>query len=127
VNPVQNPVVLQILHVLCRMFLHPLQLLVFCYIRKFESIGLVIEHIVTSHIMRHAERNNILYPLQHGFRSKRSCETLLLECIDNLTMNLENGKQTDLLILDFLKAFSRFYMYFVGCFFIHCNYLCSVI
>ena len=25
----------------------------------------VIEHIVTSHIMRHAERNNILYPLQH--------------------------------------------------------------
>jgi hypothetical protein len=53
--------------------------------------------------MRHAERNNILYPLQHGFRSKRSCETQLLECIDDLTMNLENGKQTDLLILDFSK------------------------
>ena len=42
--------------------------------------------------MRHAERNNIIYPLQHGFRSKRSCETQLLECIDDLTMNLENGK-----------------------------------
>jgi hypothetical protein len=42
--------------------------------------------------MRHAERNNILYPLQHGFRSKQSCETQLLECIDDLTMNLENGK-----------------------------------
>ena len=55
--------------------------------------------------MRHAERNNILCPLQHGFRSKRSCETQLLECIDDLTMNLENGKQTDLLILDFSKAF----------------------
>ena len=52
----------------------------------------VIEHIVTSHIMRHAARNNILYPLQHGFRSKQSCETQLLECIDDLTMNLENGK-----------------------------------
>ena len=57
--------------------------------------------------MRHAERNNILYPLQHGFRSKRSCETQLLECIDDLTMNLENGKQTDLLILDFSKAFDK--------------------
>jgi hypothetical protein len=67
----------------------------------------VIEHIVTSYIMRHAERNNILYPLQHGFRSKRSCETQLLECIDDLTMNLENGKQTDLLILDFSKAFDK--------------------
>ena len=47
----------------------------------------VIEHIVTSHIMRHAERNNILYPLQHGFRSKRSCETQLLECLDKRSYN----------------------------------------
>jgi hypothetical protein len=80
---------------------------------KYRPISLtgicckVIEHIVTSHIMRHAERNNILYPLQHGFRSKRSCETQLLECIDDHTMNLENGKQTDLLILDFSKAFDK--------------------
>ncbi|VDI38609.1 Hypothetical predicted protein [Mytilus galloprovincialis] len=35
----------------------------------------IIEHIVTSHIMKHAEAVNILYPLQHGFRSKRFCET----------------------------------------------------
>jgi hypothetical protein len=34
---VQNPVVLPILHVLCRMFLHLLQLFVFCYIRRFEN------------------------------------------------------------------------------------------
>ena len=73
----------------------------------FQQIIDQYHYIVTSHIMRHAERNNILYPLQHGFRSKRSCETQLLECIDNLTMNLENGKQTDLLILDFLKAFDK--------------------
>ena len=57
--------------------------------------------------MKHAEQNNILYPLQHGFRSKRSCETQLLECVDDLTRNLENGKQTDLLILDFSKAFDK--------------------
>ena len=67
----------------------------------------IMEHIVTSHIMNHAERNNILYPLQHGFRSKRSCETQLLECIDDLSKNLEDGKQTDLLILDFSKAFDK--------------------
>ena len=29
----------------------------------------LMEHIVTSHIMRHADDQNILYPLQHGFRS----------------------------------------------------------
>ena len=27
-------------------------------------------HVVTSHIMKHSENNNILYPLQHGFRSQ---------------------------------------------------------
>ena len=67
----------------------------------------IMEHIVTSHIMNHAERNNTLYPLQHGFRSKRSCETQLLECLDDLSKNLEDGKQTDLLILDFSKAFDK--------------------
>ena len=67
----------------------------------------IMEHIVTSHIMKHSENNNILYPLQHGFRSQRSCETQLLECVDDLTTNLEMGKQTDLLILDFSKAFDK--------------------
>ena len=37
----------------------------------------VMKHIVASHIRKHLETNNILYPLQHGFRSKRSCETQL--------------------------------------------------
>ncbi|KAK3108532.1 hypothetical protein FSP39_010045 [Pinctada imbricata] len=67
----------------------------------------IIEHIVTSHIMKHAEKHQILYPLQHGFRSKRSCETQLLECVDDITKNLESGKQTDMIILDFSKAFDK--------------------
>ena len=29
---------------------------------------MLMEHIVTSHIMKHLETNNILYDLQHGFR-----------------------------------------------------------
>ena len=67
----------------------------------------IIEHIVTSHIMKHAEANNILYPLQHGFRSKRSCETQLLECIDDLTKNLEMGNQADMCFKAFDKVGHR--------------------
>ena len=67
----------------------------------------VMEHIVTSHIMSHADQNNILYPLQHGFRSKRSCETQLLEFVDDVTKNMENGEQTDVLVMDFSKAFDK--------------------
>ena len=65
------------------------------------------KHIVTSHIMDHADRNNILYPLQHGFRSKRSCETQLIEFIDETSNNMASGKQTDVLIMDFSKAFDK--------------------
>ena len=66
-----------------------------------------MEHIVTSHIMNHADKNNILYPLQRGFRSKRSCETQLIEFIDEITINMSSGKQTDILIMDFIKAFDK--------------------
>ena len=67
----------------------------------------LMEHIVTSHIMSHADNNSILYPLQHGFRSKRSCETQLVEFVQDITCNMAAGKQTDILIRDFSKAFDK--------------------
>jgi hypothetical protein len=57
--------------------------------------------------MSHADRNNILYPLQHGFRSKRSCETQLLEFVDDVSSNMSSGKQTNVLVMDFSKAFDK--------------------
>jgi hypothetical protein len=58
-------------------------------------------------IMKHADTHNILYPLQHGFRKGLSCETQLIECVDDITRNIEAGKQTDCLIMDFSKAFDK--------------------
>jgi hypothetical protein len=66
-----------------------------------------LEHIITSHIMNHADNNNIMYPLQHGFRRGLSCETQLLEYIDDIATNMDNGKQTDTLVMDFSKAFDK--------------------
>jgi hypothetical protein len=57
--------------------------------------------------MKHGEENNILYPLQHGFRKGHSCETQLIEFVDDISKNLQEGQQTDILILDFAKAFDR--------------------
>ena len=55
----------------------------------------ILEHVVVSSIMTHADTYNILYPLQHGFRRSRSCETQLLECVDDESKNIENQhKQT---------------------------------
>jgi hypothetical protein len=59
-----------------------------------------------------------MYPLQHGFRSKRSCETQLIEFIDEVTTNTSAGKQTDVLVMDFSKAFDKVSHGLVGCSFV---------
>ena len=55
--------------------------------------------------MTHADTHNILYPLQHGFRRFRSCETQLLVFIDDESKNIEHSTQTYILFMDFSKAF----------------------
>ena len=67
----------------------------------------VLEHIVASNISRHLTDQNILYDLQHGFRERRSCETQLIMLIDELSKNMQSRKQTDLVLLDFSKAFDK--------------------
>ena len=69
----------------------------------------LMEHILVSNIMDHLEENNILCAQQHGFRKKLSCETQLLEFMEELSENLEKGNrtQTDVIVMDFAKAFDR--------------------
>ena len=67
----------------------------------------MMEHIVCSHIMKHADDNDLLYPLQHGFRKQRSCETQLNELVHDLAKNMSEGHQTDVIVLDFAKAFDK--------------------
>ena len=67
----------------------------------------MMEHIITSSIMKHASRNSIFYQLQHGFRDRRSCETQLLEFQADVLKNMKDGMQTDVLIMDFSKAFDK--------------------
>ena len=49
----------------------------------------------------------ILYDYQHGFRERRSCETQLIQLVEKLVRNTSQGRQTDLILLDFSKAFDR--------------------
>jgi hypothetical protein len=67
----------------------------------------IMEHIMVSHLMKHAKTNNILYDLQHGFREKRSCETQLIGFVDDIYKNMNTKKQTDIIIMDFAKAFDK--------------------
>ena len=57
--------------------------------------------------MEHLEKHSILTPAQHGFRTKRSCETQLIATIHELANGLSDGQQIDAILLDFAKAFDK--------------------
>ena len=67
-------------------------------------IAKCMEHILVSNMMKHLELNNILHPLQHGFRKNYSCETQLLSLFQDLA---SNPSQIDMIIMDFSKAFDK--------------------
>lgn len=67
----------------------------------------VMEHIIATNHVGHLDRHDILYDLQHGFRQKRSRETQLAMLVDDLARTTQAGKQTDLVLLDFSKAFEK--------------------
>ena len=57
--------------------------------------------------MTHLRNQHILCEVQHGFQERCSCETQLLITIHDITSFLDNRKQTDIIILDFSKAFDK--------------------
>ena len=63
------------------------------------------EHILARTIMDHLEDNGLLSDSQHGFRRKRSCESQLLLFVDELAQSMCSGKQVDVAVMDFSKAF----------------------
>ena len=71
-----------------------------------------LEHIIVSNINKHLAFESILADCQHGFRSQRSCETQLVQFFHDLVSNLDralnrNHRQTDVIIMDFAKAFDK--------------------
>ena len=66
-----------------------------------------MEHIIASQVMLHMNTHNLLYKYQHGFRSKLSTETQLVEFVSNMVNGMRDGKQNDVVIMDFAKAFDK--------------------
>ena len=78
---------------------------------KYRPISLtcisckLLEHVISSSIMKHQDQNNILFPFQHGFRLRHPCETQLLVTVHDLAKGIDQHLQTDLVLLDFTKTF----------------------
>ena len=62
----------------------------------------------TEQLAKHLANSNVLFELQHRLKEKRSCETQLVMLVDKIAKNMQTGKKTDLILLDFSKAFDKF-------------------
>ena len=66
-----------------------------------------LEHIIHANIMDHLDLHRILCKEQHGFHSKHSCESQLIQTVHDLSEALDNKQKTDVIIMDFSKAFDK--------------------
>ena len=65
----------------------------------------ILERIIRKHIIDHLESNDFISPHQHGFVKNRSCQTNLLESLEDWTRMLDEGAGVDIVYLDYQKAF----------------------
>ena len=68
----------------------------FCLINK------VLERCIRNSLRCHV---NVITQLQHGFMQNRSCVSQQLSVLHSIGKNLDKNIQTDILYLDFAKAF----------------------
>ena len=57
----------------------------------------ILESIIKDSIINHINVNNLLYESQHGFISKRSCLTNLLQFIETVTDYVDQGYPVDII------------------------------
>lgn len=66
----------------------------------------VLERLIHSQLSHFLNRNNLLNPLQSGFRPGHSTVTALVKITDDIRLGMENQLLTVLTLLDFSNAFN---------------------
>ena len=74
-------------------------------ISLLSNIGKIFERCVFNRVINHI--SNQLHNFQHGFLKGKSCTTHLLQVIDEIGKSLDCAEQTDIIYLDFAKAFDK--------------------
>ena len=64
-----------------------------------------LERIICDCILTHLEKNNLLSIHQHGFVKNRSTLSQHLSLLNHLTQNYDNNIQSEIIYLDYSKAF----------------------
>ena len=65
----------------------------------------LFEHIIFTNILSHFKKYKVINENQHGFQKGRSCETQLINTINEILKEIDEHKTVHCMILDFSKAF----------------------
>ena len=65
----------------------------------------MMESIIRDDVVEHLTQNRLIHSSQHGFIKNKSCLTNLLEFLETVTEEFDEGRPMDLIYLDFSKAF----------------------
>ena len=66
-----------------------------------------LEVIIKEDIVEHILKFRLIRDSQHGFTPGRSCITNLLEFLEEITQNIDEGNPCDIIYMDFQKAFDK--------------------
>ena len=68
-------------------------------------LGKLFESILQKHLYEHVEENNYLPETQHAYRKFKGVLTNLTEFWSRVGVQIDNGKQMDVIFIDFSQAF----------------------
>ena len=68
-------------------------------------ISKVLEKAAFNQISKHVQENELFSPNQSGYKQYHSCETALLEVVNNIQQFIQNDNLTAVLMLDLSAAF----------------------
>jgi len=68
---------------------------------------ILLPSLIRDEMVRHLKENKLINKSQHGFMGKRSCLTNLLEFLEYITIQIDEGNPVDVIYLDFQIAFDK--------------------
>ena len=66
-----------------------------------------LEGMIKEEIVNHLTKHNLIRDSQHGFQAGKSCITNLIEFLEEVTKNVDEGSPCDIIYMDFQKAFDK--------------------
>ena len=63
----------------------------------------IFEKLIYARLIKFISKNNILYNLQYGFRSKHSTQHAILDIVNTINSNMDSGKYTCGIFIDLKK------------------------